>query len=76
MIYKDVKLEKRPLDPTSPFYSEEAEIRNLGGYYTPDEKFSFYENLALKYEFDLRKQYLKDILELKRKFYYEIGNTL
>lgn len=75
-IYKDTKLEYRPLTPDMLFYAERKEIRDMGPYYEPDETKSFYDNLILKHKYDLRKKAIKKILKIKQKLYRESGEVL
>jgi hypothetical protein len=72
----NVKIEYRPLTPDMLFYQDRAHLRKMGSCYQPDESISFYDNLVLKYKYDLRKTALEQILEIKRAFYSETGEEL
>jgi hypothetical protein len=74
--YKDEPLVRRSLPDDHPCAQESQRLAAMPSVYEPDESKTFYENLRLKYIFDLRKQTLREIKELKALFLKETGEPL
>lgn len=76
MIY-DEKLEKRPLDPLSLFYTERKLMRELSLFdFVSDDNKTFMDNLI---DFQIRKEKLlavTKIYEIKLELYKNYGVTL
>jgi hypothetical protein len=75
--YKDdVRLVKKLLPIDHPCYEESKRLADMPSCFEPDESKSFIENLKSKFVFDLRRQTIQEIRNLKARFYRETGENL
>lgn len=75
--FKAEPLERRIiLDSSVPGSLELNQSGAMGGPFVPDESKSYYENLKDMYRFNLKKECLKEIANIKLKYFKETGELL